>query len=55
MHDTPMLPQPTPPNYAEPRIEQKPAEPTSSTGGKLLEDSVVKVRRRTIRGQIDGD
>ncbi len=55
MLDAPLLPQPNLPNYGEPvAIKDQTAEQKKSTGGELLEKTVDKVRRVTIRGQIDG-
>ncbi|OIR17275.1 hypothetical protein GALL_22960 [mine drainage metagenome] len=55
MPNAPLFPQPNVANYEEQKFESLPNEQSNSTGGELLEDSVEKVRRITIKGQIDGD
>lgn len=54
MLNAPLLPQPNIPNYTESQDQNLQKEQKNSTGGELLEIAIDKVRRITIKGQIDG-
>ena len=55
MLNDPLYPDPEIPDYLEPQEQTEKEVQINSTGGELQEIVTQKVRRITIKGQIDGE